>query len=369
MRQSFLTAALTAVALLIPVTQADANETRQRTKSTQKASKKLADKPVNSIVGDCTPEKREGRVRADVLFDMRDGAVVSSTLFDVQSGNVVKTNLSADDLKKTVIHPASLTKLESVMELMRRIMAGDWAKDTVVKFFFKKKQPTNLTLTDVAIASLNPSANVMDHPQIATPEFIESMNAYMKSKGMDDTTYLNATGYPTDQKVRKGHLTTLRDLIIGIRDFELNYATPEKVRQVFGIEKLTGLWKIDVPGLKRQQHTITVLESAEGKGARPIEGVVSGKSGTTCNFGSGAYLTYQFNQKYTFGLLTIGHESGARRDVYIEDNMATQRQLMAEFVRKAEATPPAPAATPAAAAPSTPREASGTITALAPPLH
>lgn len=363
MRHAFLTAVLAGAALLIPVAEVSAGETHQRVKTAQKAAKKHADVPAVSRGGDCTPEKREGRVRADVLFDMRDGAIVSSTLFDTKSGDVIKTGLTEDDLRKTVIHPASLTKLESVMELMRRIMAGTWAKDTVVKFFFKKKEATSLTMTDLAIASLNPSANVMDHPQIATPEFIASMNAYMKSKGMEDTTYLNNTGYPTDQTVRKGHLTTLRDLIIGIRDFELNYATPEKVKEVFGIEKLTGLWKIDVPGLKRQQHTISVLESAEGKGARPIQGVVSGKSGTTCNFGSGVYLTYQFNQNYRFGLLTIGHETGAQRDAYIRSNFEGQKQLMAQFVEKASKVVPQDAASPS------PPETSGTVTALAPPMH
>ncbi len=331
MRNAFFAALLAGATLAIPTTDAVASGARP--KHIKSVKQTAFNKAPASPVGDCTPEKKEGRVRADVLFDMDDGTIVSSTLFDTKTGDVLKTNLTDDDMKKTVIHPASLTKLESVMELMRRIMSGEWAKDTVIKFFFKKKQPTNLTLTDIAVASLNPSANVMDHPSIATPDFIASMNAYMKSKGMLNTTYLNATGYPTNQEVRKGHLTTLHDLIIGIRDFELNYATPEKVKEVFGLDKLTGLWKINVPGLKRVQHTISVLETAEGKAAHPIEGVVSGKSGTTCNFGSGAYLTYQFNKDHTFGLLTIGHNSGAARDAYIRSSFETQKTAMADFIR------------------------------------
>lgn len=325
-----LTAASLVLASLVYTDDSAAAAPKKKTRPP--SMKTVADAPSASSA--CPASKRAGRVRADVLYDVESGEILASKLYDLKSGEVIRDNLTETELKETEVRPASLTKIQSVMTMMRKILSGEWLRDSKFNIFFGGKK-VEMTPTDLALASLNPSANVMD--QVATREFIDDMNDYMHSKGMTGTTYLNATGYPTTDTIRKNHKTTLHDLVAGIVDFERSYNVPAVLRQVFGRDQITGLWEIDVPGLSRTRHTISVLETAEGKRGRPIPGVIDGKSGTTCNFGSGAYVTYRFNAAHRFGFLTIGHDNGQQRDRFIARALEEQRPLMEEFARRSKA--------------------------------
>ncbi len=280
----------------------------------QAAAAKIPDRPPN-----CTKEQFSHSVRADIVFDLRTGAVITS-------------NIPADKHETTVIHPASLSKLESIKEIVQRIRAGFWNRTE--KFTVKLPQPykpVQMNLPEIVLASANPSLNVID--SIADQPFMDGIAKNLKAIGAVHSTYVSATGLPVSERVRKEQVTTLADLARSVRDFELNYATPEVSRDVLGLDRFTGIWKLSIAGIHRNTHTIKILEDAKGEGAKPYPGITSGKSGYTCEFGFGSYVRYEASGR-PFIVFTSGHVSPVLRDAHTISLIESSKAAFSGFVEQ-----------------------------------
>jgi D-alanyl-D-alanine carboxypeptidase len=277
----------------------------------QATAAKIPDRPAS-----CTKEQFSHSVRADLVFDLRTGTVISS-------------NIPAEKHETTVIHPASLSKLESIKEIVQRIRAGFWNRfDKFVVKLPQPHKPVEMTLPEVVLASANPSLNVID--SIADQPFMEGIGKNLKAIGAMHTNYVSATGLPVSERVRKEQVTTLADIARSVRDFELNYATPEVSRDVLGLERFTGVWKLSIAGIHRNTHTIKILEDAKGEGAKPYPGVTSGKSGYTCEFGFGSYVRYETNGR-PFIVFTSGHVTAPLRDAHTINLIESSKAAFGAF--------------------------------------
>jgi D-alanyl-D-alanine carboxypeptidase len=276
------------------------------------AAAKIPDRPPN-----CTKEQFSHSVRADLVFDLKTGTVISS-------------NIPAEKHETTVIHPASLSKLESIKEIIQRIRAGLWNRfdKFTVKLPYPHK-PVEMNLPEVVLSSANPSLNVID--SIADQNFMDGIAKNLKAIGATHSTYVSATGLPVSERVRKEQVTTLADIARSVRDFELNYATPEVSRDVLGLDRFTGIWKLSIAGIHRNTHTIKILEDAKGDGTKPYPGVTSGKSGYTCEFGFGSYVRYEGTGR-PFIIFTSGHVLPVLRDNHTISLIESSKAAFSAFV-------------------------------------
>lgn len=302
-RRAFLLAALTTAAS----TAVEAKDGRKQAAVPEPAK----------VVSSCSADQKAQRFRADIIFELKSGQVISS-------------NLEPEVIATKQFHPASLSKLEGVREIFRRIAAGIWKPDTQFSIKEPKKAAFSLPLRDVVLAAMNPSANVID--SIADHDFIRSMQDNMRKLGMLNSTYVSATGNPVTVEVRQQQRTTVADLIKSIRSFELDVAAEAVSEKILGLRRITGLWKVDIPHLTRQHHTIKILESADPKEkGRPMPGVVSGKSCYTCEAGFGSYVRYH-HQGQDYIVMTLGHETALARD---DHTVSMINAALPEFIKRA----------------------------------
>ena len=283
---------------------------------------------------DCKPKEISPSKRVDHIFDLGTGTVIYS-------------NVDADKFETTELNPASLTKLESIKRIMDRIRAGFWSRDQKFEVHLPpdRKKAVTFKLSDIVLAAANPSANYIN--DIVDKDFMVAVNEGLKRIGATHSNYITGTGLPTSalDPVRCRHKTTLADLSRSIRDFEQYYATPAVAREVLGTDKITGIWKLNIPGLHRDTHTIKIMENAQGPGARPLPGITSGKSGFTNQFGFGSYVRYEY-QARSFIVFTSGHASAQARDTHTLKLIETNREKMGLFVEPKIEVVPLEAAAP-----------------------
>lgn len=283
----------------------------------------------------CSVESVARRVPADIVLDLQSGTVLTSAL-RVPVGEDLTGYKPLDDeaRRATVIYPASLTKLEAVKEMIRRLQSGMWDKTKPLSIrLLPGSKPFIMDYDLVSRWTMTASSNVLD--RIVSKDFIESMNEHMRRIGMTNSRYLNATGYPTSNYVRENHVTTLHDLILSIVDFERNYAQNPEALSALDSTGFTGLGEIDIPRLGKRHHTFPLMAAATGDKAHPIPGVVRAKTGTTCDAGSGVYFAYEYGGR-TFIFITLGHkfgnEPGRSRDDYAETMIATHQPGLQAFI-------------------------------------
>lgn len=298
----------------------------------QAAPQKPPSRPAN-----CTKEQFAHAVRTDLVFDL-------------QTGEVIYSNLNAEEREKQTIYPASLTKVEAIKEIIDRVRTGIWESGQMFKVQLPKQSPVNLSLKDIVLASANPSLNVID--SIADKTFLEGMRRRLEEIGASNAKYITATGLPVREDIRAGHVTTLADLAKSVRDFELNYATKEVSQEVFGIDRITGIWNLNIPNVHRTRHTIRIMEDATGPGAAPYPGITSGKSGYTCDFGFGSYVRYEAADR-PFIIMTTGHVGSQLRDEHTVRLIESNKAGMDNFVEPLIG-PPAPEGPPPAIVTMTP---------------
>lgn len=344
-----------AAALLAVPLMADAGSAQKQKKPQPPEVKSSATASINFKTStlpklhDCTKEEIAARPRVDVITDLQTGEIL-----------YLSKNLTKDTLDSTKIYPASLTKIEAVKEIARRIRDKIWTPSTEFNVATRNGNRSRpFTLVQSVLMSLGPSLNVLDDiAQASGPDFLASMNAHMLKIGMKSSHYASPTGNPDNPAVypdvRKTHVTTVGDILRSIQDFELEYATSSASQDTFGLEKITGIWQIPVKGLHRDTHPLTVLETAQGPKAHPYQGVTSGKSGYVCVSGFISYVRYDDHlTKRPFIVFTAGHPTAQARDLHttalLNDNMGWLRSFAEEQKLRNAILPPAQAV-PASAA-------------------
>lgn len=247
----------------------------------------------------CPKNKTQGRVRADMVFDLETGKIFS------------------EKNAKSVFHPASLTKLMSLALIFQDLEAKRLkANDTVLlvptggqwdgRTASIKRMTLKEAVEGIATASLNNPLDAIAG-RYGQGVFVERMNDQAKAWGMLHTFYVNPTGWPTPQSVQMQR-TTLYDLARLVRHVWLDY--PDEVT------RYTGKPEVVIAGLKAPlKSTNNLLEISEAAHAQPYTGVIGGKTGYTCNSGWNLVAVYEDpTSRRRMVAMSVGHSTGKGRD-------------------------------------------------------
>jgi D-alanyl-D-alanine carboxypeptidase (penicillin-binding protein 5/6) len=243
----------------------------------------------------------------------------SYLLIDVNSGKIIIESNADEQLP-----PASLTKMMTSYIVSSEIIKGNISSDDAVpisvkawrmggsKMFIREGTtvPVSELLKGVIIQSGN-DASVALAEFVAGDEaaFAEVMNQQASILGMQQTHFVNATGWPA-----KGHLTTARDLSILakslIQHFPDHYALYSK--KEFTYNKITQpnrnglLWRdASVDGLKTgwtEEAGYCLVASAKRDDMRLVSVVMGAKSGRGREQETQKLLSYGFRYYETHQL-------------------------------------------------------------------
>lgn len=155
-------------------------------------------------------------------------AAPSALLMEKETGTVL---FAKNEHAK--LEPASVTKVMTILLTMEAIDAGQLTYDTMVtasahacsmggsQIWLKENEQMTVSdmLKAVCVVSANDCAVALAE-QIAGSEdaFVERMNQRAKELGMNDTTFKNATGLPT-----QGHVTSAYDIALMSRELILHH--------------------------------------------------------------------------------------------------------------------------------------------------
>lgn len=293
-------------------------------------------------------------------------------LMDFDSGRVL-----AEKNPHEQVEPASITKLMTAYLTFKAIAAGDLALDEMVtisekawrmkgsKMFVEvgKQVSVEELLKGLIIQSGNDaSVALAEHIAGSESAFAGYMNHQARLLGMDDTNYVNSTGWPDDN-----HYSSARDIAIltraMIREFPEPYRlykereyTYNKIRQ-FNRNRL--LWRDDsVDGVKTG-HTeaagYCLVTSARREDMRLISVVLGTDSDKARTQASQALLNYGFRYFQTHTLygaeevlttarIWYGDQEqvnlGVSRDIFITIPRGRYRDLEATMEVDAEISAP-----------------------------
>ena len=233
-------------------------------------------------------------------------------LLDAQSGQVL-----AEKGIDEKINPASITKMMTSYVIADSLQKGRISKDDEVfisenaykaegsRTFVEINTRVNLMdlVRGLVIQSGNDAAIALaEHLAGSEDAFVQTMNAYAKELGMQNTSYANSTGFTEDN-----HFTTARDIAILskalIKNHPEHYAIyKEKVFSYNGIKQNNRndlLWRDDaIDGIKTG-HTeaagYCLAASAVKKNMRLISVVLGTKSANARINASQTLLNYGFS--------------------------------------------------------------------------
>jgi D-alanyl-D-alanine carboxypeptidase (penicillin-binding protein 5/6) len=263
----------------------------------------------------------------------------SYILIDFNSGRVL-----ADKNPDKKIEPASITKMMTVYIIYKELESGRLSMDEEViiskkawrmrgsKMFIEvgKKVTVADLLKGIVIQSGNDATVAMaEHIAGSESTFADYMNQYAKTLGMNDTNFLNSTGWPD-----KGHLTTAKDIAILakalISEFPQRYSLySEKEYTYNGIKQYNRnklLWRDNgVDGIKTG-HTESagycLVSSALRNDMRLIAVVLGTRSekariNVSQSLMSYGFRFYESNKLYTAGenLTTVRIWKGEREQL------------------------------------------------------
>ncbi len=185
-------------------------------------------------------------------------------LVDANSGHVL-----AEKEADKQVEPASITKMMAAYVIYREIEAGRLSMDDMVTISEKAwrmggsrmyvEVDSQVSVHDLMKGVIVQSGNdatvaLAEHVAGSERAFVDLMNQYAATLGMNNTHYLNSTGWP-----KEGHLTTARDIatlaLAIINEFPEHYAWyKEKVYTYNDIKQYNRnklLWRDDsVDGIK-----------------------------------------------------------------------------------------------------------------------
>ena len=170
--------------------------------------------------------------------------VKSAVLMELETGNILY-QMQPD----TQLPPASVTKIMTLLLTMEALDQGKFSLEDMVtpsehacsmggsQIWLKpdEQMSVNDLLKATAIASANDAAVALGELVAGSEEaFVAEMNEKCKELGMNNTTFVNATGLDAT-----GHITTARDIAIMSRELLLNYPKIEEYSTVW-MESLRG---------------------------------------------------------------------------------------------------------------------------------
>ena len=264
----------------------------------------------------CPKARTEGRVRADMVFDLETGKIFSeknskASFHPASLSKLMSLALIFDDMQDKKLRPNETIRLTAT--------GGQWDGRTSSI----KSMTVNEAVQGIATASLN---NALDGiaARNGMAAFVARMNARAKEWDMHNTFFVNPTGWPTPQSVQMQR-STMHDMARLVRHVWLDY--PKEVARYAGQKEVT------IRGLKKPLNTTNnLLENAVAPRAQPYEGVVGGKTGYTCTSGWHLIAVYEDPTiKRRMVAMSVGHPTGLGRDETVRKMLDQARPKLIAF--------------------------------------
>jgi len=272
-------------------------------------------KPVPTIPETPIPPAPQPNAQAWVLMDYANGQILASSNMDARRAPASLTKIMTEYVVNAEIAAGKIHMDDKVHISEHAWRAGGAGTDGSTSFL---KLNSDVPLKDLLYGMIIQSGNdaaiaLAEHVAGSEQAFAEMMNAYAKRLGMDNTHFINASGYPATE-----HYSTAHDIAILSRALIRNFPEQYKISAIKSFEwngitqhnRNTLLWTDpSVDGIKTgstKEAGFCLAASALRNGMRLIAVTMGGPDMNAATIGDEALLNWGFNFYRTHDLYKAG---------------------------------------------------------------
>ena len=272
-------------------------------------------KPVPTIPETPIPPAPQPNAQAWVLMDYANGQILASSNMDARRAPASLTKIMTEYVVNAEIAAGKIHMDDKVHISEHAWRAGGAGTDGSTSFL---KLNSDVPLKDLLYGMIIQSGNdaaiaLAEHVAGSEQAFAEMMNAYAKRLGMDNTHFINASGYPATE-----HYSTAHDIAILSRALIRNFPEQYKISAIKSFEwngitqhnRNTLLWTDpSVDGIKTgstKEAGFCLAASALRNGMRLIAVTMGGPDMNAATTGDEALLNWGFNFYRTHDLYKAG---------------------------------------------------------------
>jgi len=272
-------------------------------------------KPVPTIPETPIPPAPQPNAQAWVLMDYANGQILASSNMDARRAPASLTKIMTEYVVNAEIKAGKIHMDDKVHISEHAWRAGGASTDGSTSFL---KLNSDVPLKDLLYGMIIQSGNdaaiaLAEHAAGSEQAFADLMNAYAKRLGMDNTHFINASGYPAPE-----HYSTAHDIAILSRALIRNFPEEYKISAIKSFEwngitqhnRNTLLWTDPtVDGIKTgstKEAGFCLAASALRNGMRLIAVTMGGPDMNAATTGDEALLNWGFNFYRTHKLYSAG---------------------------------------------------------------
>ena len=272
-------------------------------------------KPVPTIPETPIPPAPQPNAQAWVLMDYANGQILASSNMDARRAPASLTKIMTEYVVNAELAAGKIHMDDKVHISEHAWRAGGAGTDGSTSFL---KLDSDVPLKDLLYGMIIQSGNdaaiaLAEHVAGSEQAFAEMMNAYAKRLGMDNTHFINASGYPAPD-----HYSSAHDIAILSRALIKNFPEQYKISAIKSFEwngitqhnRNTLLWTDpSVDGIKTgstKEAGFCLAASALRNGMRLIAVTMGGPDMNAATTGDEALLNWGFNFYRTHKLYAAG---------------------------------------------------------------
>ncbi|HEX5959861.1 MAG TPA: D-alanyl-D-alanine carboxypeptidase family protein [Rhodanobacteraceae bacterium] len=272
-------------------------------------------KPVPAIPQAPIPPSPQPNAQAWVLMDYANGQILASSNMDQRRAPASLTKIMTEYVVNSEIAAGKIHLDDKVRISEHAWRAGGAGTDGSTSFL---KLNSDVPLKDLLYGMIIQSGNdaaiaLAEHVAGSESAFAQLMDAYAKRLGMDNTHFVNASGYPAPD-----HYSSARDIAILSRALIMNFPEEYKISAIKSFEwngitqhnRNTLLWTDpSVDGIKTgstKEAGYCLAASALRDGMRLIAVTMGGPDMNAASTGDEALLNWGFNFYRTHKLYAAG---------------------------------------------------------------
>ncbi|MBU6477092.1 MAG: D-alanyl-D-alanine carboxypeptidase [Xanthomonadaceae bacterium] len=272
-------------------------------------------KPVPTVPQTPIPPAPQPNAQAWVLMDYANGQILASSNMDARRAPASLTKIMTEYVVNAEIAAGKIHMDDKVHISEHAWRAGGAGTDGSTSFL---KLNSDVPLKDLLYGMIIQSGNdaaiaLAEHVAGSEQAFADMMNAYAKRLGMDNTHFINASGYPAPE-----HYSSAHDIAILSRALIRNFPEEYKISAIKSFEwngitqhnRNTLLWTDPtVDGIKTgstKEAGFCLAASALRNGMRLIAVTMGGPDMNAATTGDEALLNWGFNFYRTHTLYSAG---------------------------------------------------------------
>jgi D-alanyl-D-alanine carboxypeptidase (penicillin-binding protein 5/6) len=272
-------------------------------------------KPVPTIPETPIPPAPQPNAAAWVLMDYANGQILASNNMDARRAPASLTKIMTEYVVNAELAAGKIHMNDQVHISEHAWRAGGAGTDGSTSFL---KLNSDVPLKDLLYGMIIQSGNdaaiaLAEHVAGSEQAFAQMMDAYAKRLGMDNTHFINASGYPAPD-----HYSSAHDIAILSRALIRNFPEQYKISAIKSFEwngitqhnRNTLLWTDPtVDGIKTgstKEAGFCLAASALRNGMRLIAVTMGGPDMNAATTGDEALLNWGFNFYRTHTLYTAG---------------------------------------------------------------